>query len=471
MKKIFRKIVAMTLVLAFVHSVLAESPFEAPVRHGDGFKIEIDGQYTADKFDTYRKALHALQEAQINNPDSIVKLVPDWYETVNLVAVSNPTDPKPTEPPVTGINCTVTISPSENINSSFGLINEGEALCLEDGTYNQNVVVPSNKTIAAVNINKAVITYEGDDSVKDVLLMAGSNSAAIGLKVVGVTNYYLDQGTDKGNYLDACDINGTNNTARYLSCSHAGGYTHSVPLRVSGSGHLIENNWAFGKGRYVIFCGGNGDNITMRQNVARWDSTNVGETNEPNAAYSNYYCHNMIWENNISLDYGVPDTLIPYCGDFCMSTGTRSGEGNRDNRFLGNIVVGHEEGTNNNRAFRADNKSGVTSSGLTIHDMYMKDSEVGLVIHPDYSNIDIQNCTSVNFDNDGAIGWGSSVVNVVCDDNADVINKYNYGNKTNESLWPWVLEELIKADMCSSNERQSTWCQSNQTLTQYIGVF
>ena len=104
-----------------------------------------------------------------------------------------------------------------------------------------------------------------------------------------------------------------------MSCSHGGTHKHKIPLKLGGTDHLIEDSWFYGEGRYVVQCF-LGSGMTIRRNIVRWDQTIAGEPDEPNAAMSNYACADMIWENNISLDYGVPETPIDHCSDICMST-------------------------------------------------------------------------------------------------------------------------------------------------------
>ena len=246
-----------------------------------------------------------------------------------------------------------------------------------------------------------------------------------------------------------------------MSCSHGGSYKHAVPLQISGSGHLIEDSWFYGEGRYVVQCY-SGDNITIRRNVIRWDATVAGAPDEPNAAMSNYSCSDMIWENNISLDYAVPDTYMTHCGDICMST---TGEvQNHRVQYLGNMVVNHSPGTGNNRALRADQKRSTPSTDITVKDFYARGADFGIIFNPLYENTVIGNCTMIDVGSNGSADGDP----VVCNNDADVTVRYINGIKTTEPLFPFMNESLIRRDMCANDERQSDWCLTNKSLEDYV---
>lgn len=351
-----------------------------------------------------------------------------------------PTEPDP--PPLPSGSCDAIINAGDNIQSSFGLINDGETLCLNDGTYLQAVNVPSNKHIAAVNIGQAVIDGSQLPDANwnyGTLTLEGNNSSATGLKVQFAPLHW-----------DACKIKGTNNRFNAMSCSHGGAYKHKIPLMVGGTGHIIENSWFYGEGRYVIQCY-NGNNITFKSNVVRWDKTIAGEPNEPNAAMSNYSCSDMLWKGNISLDYGKPETRMKHCGDFCMSTNTN--EPNLRVQYLANIVVNHAIDTDNNYGLRADQKGTLPSSDITVNDFYVVGSKSIMYFNSLYQNVQINNCTDKN-----SVGESGGHGSIICTNDAVISTSYQH-------------QDLIKADMCASGERQSDWCKTSLNLSDYIESF
>lgn len=350
-------------------------------------------------------------------------------------------------------DCTLSISPGDSFNSAFSQLSAGDTLCLNDGLYVQAMDIPSNIHVRAVNDGMAEL--DGGDTLGlewqgGLLTMIGDNSSVRGLKV-----------HHSSTNSDACTVSGSNNIMRLTSCSHGGTHKHKIPLKVSGSGHLIEDSWFYGEGRYVLQCYG-GDNITIRRNVIRWDKTVSGEPDEPNASMSNYSCSDMIWENNISLDYGIPETYMRHCGDICMST--VANDPNLRVQYLGNMIVNHDETTGNNKAFRADQKGTAPSTDITIADFYVRSVGTGMVFNPIYQNITIDNCTMIQVGEQG--GTQSSSAN--CNNDADVTRRYENGVKTSEALFPFAHQSLIKRDMCASGERQSAWCSSDKSLGDYV---
>lgn len=350
-------------------------------------------------------------------------------------------------------DCTLTISPGTLFTSAFAQLSPGQTLCLNDGIYVQAMDIPSDINVRAVNDGMAEIdggNTRGEEWSGGLMQMKGSNSSVRGLKV-------YDSSTNS----DTCHIAGSNNTMKVMSCSHGGSHKHKIPMKIAGSGHLIEGSWFYGEGRYVVQCFG-GNNVTLRGNVIRWDETVAGEESEPNAAMSNYSCSDMIWENNISIDYGIPETYMIHCGDMCMSTTTNSP--NYRVQYLGNMVINHDPSTGNNKAFRADQKGSTPSTGITIKDFYVRSVNVGIVFNPIYDGVIIDDCTMTDVSNNGFIGGQS----INCNNDADIQFKYVDGVKTTEALWPWPNEGKIKADMCASDERQSDWCNTNKSLSEYI---
>lgn len=349
------------------------------------------------------------------------------------------------------LGCDLTINTDSSFSSAFSKMERGQLLCLQDGVYNQLMNIPSNMHVRALNDGMAELNGQDQNAGwLAVLALHGSNSSVRGLKVHHASAY-----------ADACSIRGTNNRFRVMSCSHGGSHKHKIPLKVGGSGHLIEDSWFYGEGRYVVQCF-KGKSITFRRNAVRWDSTAPNKKSEPNAAMSNYSCSNMIWENNISLDYGKPVTYMKHCGDMCMSTTVDSP--NFNVQYLGNIVVNHNPETGNNKAFRADQKGPKASSNITIRDFYVRSVNIGIAVKPIYKKVTVENCTMIGVKKNSLVGGKK----VACSSNADIQFRYVDGEKTTQPLWPWPNEQLIKNDMCASGERQSDWCRTSLSLSDYI---
>lgn len=427
------------LILTFLfvtNSVFADVITSGPWKFYTGTSI-------TDEFELEQDCIDKL-ESQV--PQSTVKIYNCEFRHRLVVSAIDDGHPDPIPdpvPPSTG-TCDATINNTSNINASFALISDGQTLCLDDGIYYQWANIPSNKFLAPVNRNKAIIdgsTLPDANWKYGTLTMEGNNSGVDGLRVRNAPYHW-----------DACKISGTNNTMTNTSCSHGGKHKHKINLIVGGSGHLIENSWFYGEGRYNLQCY-NGNNITFRNNVVRWDKTIAGEPSEPNAAMSNYSCNDMLWEGNLSLDYGVPDTRMKHCGDFCMST--NANQPNLRVQYIGNIVVNHAKNTDNNFGLRADQKGQLPSSDILIKDFYVNGSNAAIAVNPLYKNVTVQNCNTRNVLEDGGLGNGNAVT---CG-NAPVAPP-NYINQA-----------LIKENMCAIGERQSTWCGTNLNLDGYIRLY
>ena len=352
-------------------------------------------------------------------------------------------------------DCDLTISPGDSFVQAFSQIGAGDTLCLNSGKYQQLMDIPSNTHVKAVVDGGVEIdggSSIGEDWSGGLVQMRGNNSSVRGLRVHHASIN-----------ADACHIGGTNNTMRVMSCSHGGSHKHKIPLKVGGSGHLIEDSWAFGEGRYVVQCFV-GENITFRRNVARWDSTAPNMDSEPNAAFSIYNCSNVTIENNISLDYGIPETAMRFGGDFYSpQNASVYPTGNQNNHWLGNIAINHSQGTENRRALRFD--AGTPTYDNVVKDFYVRGNGYVFVANSNMIGIQIDSCQAEQVEN---IGWVPGNDNINCSNQADISKRYVDREKTADDLFPWLNEELIKRDLCASGERQSEWCTTSKTLTDYV---
>jgi len=356
------------------------------------------------------------------------------------------------------LNCTLTISPGDSFYSAFNDLNPGDTLCLNDGLYQQHMDIPSNIHVRAVHDGKAEIdgmSQLGEAWRGGLVQLKGNNSSVRGLRVhhAGKTSH-------------TCHMSGNNNTMRFMSCSHAGSNKHKNPIFISGTGHLLEDSWAFGKGRYNIQCF-KGKNITLRRNVARWDITTMNTPTEPNAAFSIYNCSNVTIENNISIDYAKSNQRMKFGADFYAPHNPKIWpKGNINNHFLGNYSINHALGNLNRRGMMFDGNGRSNASNNVIKDFTVTGSDFGIVIPSYVKDVKIQNCSfskidkrDINTDRFDCKGFA--------EDNVMYVNR----KKTSQKLFPLKHQALIKADMCRSGERQSAWCSSNLTLSEYINSY
>ncbi len=353
--------------------------------------------------------------------------------------------------------CTLTINPGDDFVNSFAQLSDGDTLCLSDGVYQQAMDIPSNMNVRAVNDGGAEIdggSTLGEQWGGGLVQMKGNNSSVRGLRVHHAhTNAHT------------CFMGGTNNTIRAMSCSHAGSHKHMIPLFMGGSGHLVEDSWFFGKGRYVVQCF-QGRDITLRRNLARWDVTTLDTPSEPNAAFAIYNCSGITIENNISLDYGLSAQYMKFGGDFYSPQNcTVWPEGNNNNHYLGNYAVNHAVGNANRKGLRFE--ADCTAENNVVKDFYVRGSDFGIVISSKETGLAITGCTFENIVTADISGGGANS-NATCAGSADIGARYVDRLKVAGSVFPWVNEALIKADLCRSGERQSEWCASSLGLESYL---
>ncbi len=345
-------------------------------------------------------------------------------------------------------DCTMSINPGDSFNSAFSQLSAGDTLCLNDGLYTQAMDIPSDINVRAVNDGMAEIDGQsqlGEEWTGALVQMKGNNSSVRGLRV-----HHASQNAD------TCMMAGTNQTMRLMSCSHAGEHKHKTPLKMSGSGHLVEDSWFFGKGRYVVQCF-TGRNITIRRNVARWDVTTLDTESEPNAAFVIYNCSDITIENNISLDYAYSLQDMRYGGDFYSPQNCNVWpEGNNDNHYLGNYAVNHAAGNSNRKGIRLE--ADCTSKDNVIKDFYVRGSDYGIAVGSKETGLTLENCTLLDI----------AISSADCGGRATLGAKYVDRVKISEDLFPWPNEAMIKQDMCASGERQSEWCSSNKSLSDYV---
>ncbi len=355
------------------------------------------------------------------------------------------------------INCRVTLNPGDSIAHALAGLEKGDTLCLNDGVYHQPIDIPSNINVRAVHDGMVEIDGQGELGEPwsgGLVQMKGENASVRGLRV-----------HHAGKNSDACYIDGKNNTMRVMSCAHGGWHKHKKPLTIHGHGHLIEDSWFFGKGRYLLECWKCVD-VTIRRNVARWDITTSNTPSEPNAAFAIYNSSDTTIENNISLDYALSAQEMRFGADFYSPQNCAVWpEGNNNNYYLGNYSINHAIGNANRKGLRFE--ADCTSKDNRVQDFVVNHSDFGIVVSAKETGLVLKNCTFQNIATNQIAGAGKNA-EARCEGTAEVGARYVDREKVGNDLFPWPNQALIKRDMCREGERQSDWCLSPLNLTDYV---
>ncbi len=365
-------------------------------------------------------------------------------------------------------DCTLTISPGEIFADAFDQLSAGQTLCLNDGKYVQAMDIPSNIYVRAVNDGMAEIDGQstlGETWTGGLVQMKGSNSSVRGLRV-----------HHAGENSDACNIAGTNNTMRVMSCSHGGDHKHKIPLKIGGSGHLIEDSWFFGEGRHITQAFYASD-ITFRRIVARPGlAVNAGQS-EPRTGNVLYSTDESIVENSIVLD-GATQSVTQFYKAFSVAAHNVNGDVNppSNNKWMGNFAINMPDGSDGSygaSGITIDPDSNVGGSGGTIENMTVRGARVGVHILGGATDYTVTGCSLNDLAGAqvtiGSIPAPTTTVNNCDSDSAEApAKRYIDGTKTDELLFPFPNEDLIKRDMCAQTERQSDWCLTDKTLSEYV---
>lgn len=377
-----------------------------------------------------------------------------------------------------------TITTTTNSADYWAGVNSGETVLAADGTYTQGASIPDGVKLKAVNRGQAKFRGGDTGNSSGIVEMLGTGSTIDGLNVG-----QPDQSTSR-----AIKIEGSNNTVINTCGFDGGSHKHAIPLIISGTGHLIEDSWFFGTGRYTTQCF-LAYYTTFRRCVMRWDDTIANNPGEPNAANVIYNSNNCTVENCISLDYGTPESAMDFGGDFYQSNHWDIATGPNDhNKYYGNMIVNHSVNTSNRNAFFFDGSYGGANANNNrygiIEDTYINGNGIAVGLSTkflDQPNGGADACKvgrTTIIDADAILGNVPRLA-----DTSAAQNQFRYedGVLTNESLWPWPNEALILADMSGPDNRRSTnpldttwqsasntgysaWIASGLSLTDYIGI-
>ena len=302
---------------------------------------------------------------------------------------------------------------------------------------------------------------------------------------------------------------------------------------------LFEDIWAYGFGRKALIAFGC-KRVTVRRAVLRhdyWDGSEY-KVNDPRSVFSGYNTHDSIFENIIAIDAAPTPEGRSSDRSCIIASGNESPalvSGSENNKYLGIIAL-----NNFGNGFKVNGGTGDPSQNIYFKDILAwNNTGYGMVVENNANKITIINGTfginrtglkveqyadlpitnaiitnsfafnntysgflynsdqiaqfelntstqngSNNFDSEHAPTMNYIVQPEMVEENdrgAIIINRYIDGNLTEESLWPWPNEDLIKQHMCNPADLKTVnrvaengpgwepgWCTDDKTLTQYI---
>jgi len=355
------------------------------------------------------------------------------------------------------------IADSTNYLTVLSGASAGESIGLEAGVYTDGLVVPSNITIASL-YGVGTVNFVGGDNAWEAIIQLPN--------IGGVIDGLIAHDPDNSNS-NAIQVDGTYNQVLNCGAYNGGTHKHKIPCIIGGNYNLIEDSFFFGLGRYTIQTFTSEYN-TIRRCVARWDSTIPGDLSEPNAAFSNYNSNNNTWENCISIDYNSTPEPMRHGGDFYAPHHISIWpNGNRDNKWLGCAVAYHDRsndaGDNNNFGFRSDPDPTTTCINNVIKDFFIRDMRADFGIST-YFGVTITNLTreliTAPLLSDGT--FGSSGSSLDSTNPADIDYKYIDGVKTDELVFPFKHEAIMKEEMAKVADGSRGWVGSGKSLHDYV---
>jgi len=315
---------------------------------------------------------------------------------------------------------------------------------------------------------------------------------------------------------------------------------------------LIEDCFAFGFGRKAMQLYGARHITVRRVVVRYdWWEGDKYKPSDPRVNLSAYNTIDAVLENIIALDAGPhPSSTSPDRAGLVVSGNQGGGtaiDGSQNVKYLGCLVFNNNVYAKGLNGFEINGGTGSPVKNITIKDIVIYGADAGFNIHdnvdtitvenvtsihnthigiriehyPSYSisNVEIKNCLATDNKYDG-IWWSNEMATVSNStsirngegDNIEtefepeikylptntpvaghkrggvVMKKYYDGVLTNEPLWPWPHEDVIKKFMCNTiylkeiedtiNNYEHTTisylpglCQSDKSLTNYIWSF
>ena len=305
---------------------------------------------------------------------------------------------------------------------------------------------------------------------------------------------------------------------------------------------LIEDVWAYGFGRKALQVFGS-MRITVRRAVVRydyWDGSGY-KPNDPRDDFSGYNTRDSIFENIIALDSApTPPNRKADRSSFVVAGNETPAlvSGSSFNKYLGLLALGGE-----GSGLAVDGGSGSPNQGMVFENIIIWDKQwygfniqgndkgskiryittggsrelTGLRVdaypHHPITDTSVTNCFSTKNKGRGYY-YGEAGLKVFQDNTAThngrghdlepsyapqlkylvrpamvkgherggtMLYRYVDGELTDTPLWPWPNEELIRQQMCNTDDLQAVgriaangsgwepaWCASGKSLTRYV---
>lgn len=330
------------------------------------------------------------------------------------------------------------------------------------------------------------------------------------------------------------------NTGAFGSITATNNVVFSIGNNLRDS--LFEDIFSYGAGRKALQAFGS-KRITVRRAVVRYDFwTGDGyKPNDPRVSFSGYNTQDSIFENMIALDSAPSRGETADRAGFVASgnaTGVSGITASSNNSYLGVISLNnHGNGFELNGGSSDYPMSGIvienviswgnTATGINIQgnaegtritDTTMgENGAMGLRLNPypqqpisdtvitnnyavnnntDYRGYSYESRQVSEFANNTAVGNGGGDIEASYAPTLDYLidptkvtgfergatirYKYKMGTLTNENLWPWPNEDLIRMHMCDATDLASVdraltnsstvpgWCSSGKSLSNYI---
>lgn len=326
--------------------------------------------------------------------------------------------------------------------------------------YTGGHIIPGGSTVQA--IPGTVVIRDGNTAGQSVLTLSNNNSSLFGIVIdsaasVTATGVRLLLITGLNATVQQCGFEGVPTATAH--------HEHFFPVAIGGSGHLFEDNWLFGEGRYLINIQ-TASGSTIRNNIGRHDGTQI-DVGEPHAPFSHYNCDNMIWENNISLDYNEPDSAMSEGGDFKMSSNTNGS--NQNVQWLGNISCFRSPNTSNHRGMHFDAKTGTTVADVVVKDFYVHFTDAtgtGIVWTTLYNG----NATASNYTREDGASDGQATADGLCDIDAYYVEGVKQaGTKwDNYKNWDVIWSRMQAYDDAGAGRRGVTDNLTLPNLENYV---
>lgn len=221
-------------------------------------------------------------------------------------------------------------SAKKYITSCFPVINSGDTVWIQDGTYTNSadfigydpgVTAPPNGPGVGSGDGRFTIVRainEGQVTIRRTETGGAANLAGNSswIKFHGII--FEAQGSGYGNYAWTATGDGNSGGSHHIYLYRCGFFANtggSSTMWTSADYMLIEECYVWGRGRYGIHFHQPGRNQVARRNVVRLDDADGG--GNPIHGFQSYGGRNVEFQNNIILDQDArywTSTIYPYSG-------------------------------------------------------------------------------------------------------------------------------------------------------------